>query len=136
MRIIKIGSSNEDSFKYAILYSQHYDDVSRNPERISKLKPFENKYNFSYNTRIEFEMNNLSISLTIFDENEKIIYSSNNFTLNKANIVKINNHRYAGIRPLKDNFIKLKELLQSFSHSELSDPRVQNIFRKYIEYHK
>ena len=91
MRIIKIDSSNEDSFKYAILYSLHYDDVSRLPERISKLKPFEKKYNFSYNTPIEFEMNNLSISLTIFDENERIIYSSNNFTLNKANIVKINN---------------------------------------------
>ena len=66
MRIIKIDSSNVDSFKYAILYSIHYDDILRRPERISMLIPFENKYNFSQNTSKEFEMDNPNISLTGF----------------------------------------------------------------------
>ena len=66
MRIIKIDSSNGDSFKYAILYSIYYDDILRRPERISMLIPFENKYNFSQNTSKEFEMDNPNISLTGF----------------------------------------------------------------------
>ena len=127
MRIIKIDSSNEGSFKYAILYSLHYCDILRRPETISMLIPFENKHNFSHNTPKEFEMDNPNILLNVFDESERITYSSNNFCQNKARIVKINNHRYAGIKPLKDNLIKLNELLQSFSRSELSDSRIQSI---------
>ena len=73
--------------------------------------------------------------LTVFNEDERIIYSTNNFTLNKAQIIKINCDKYAVIRPIKDHFIKLKELLPSFSQSELRNLRVQNIFKKYIECH-
>ena len=124
MKIINIDSSDEDSFRYAILYSLHYYDISHNPQRISKLIPFQNKYNFSHNTPKEFETDNPNISLTVFNEDKKIIYSPNNFTPNKASIVRTNDNRYAAIKPLKDNFIKLKELLQSFSHSELRDLRV------------
>ena len=43
MRKINPKSSNIDSFKYSILISLHYYDISHHPERISKLKPFENK---------------------------------------------------------------------------------------------
>ena len=124
MKIINIDSSDEDSFRYAILYSLHYYDISHNPQRISKLIPFQNKYNFSHNTLKEFETDNPNISVTVFNEDKKIIYSPNNFTPNKASIVRTNDNRYAAIKPLKDNFIKLKELLQSFSHSELRDLRV------------
>ena len=74
MRIIKIDSSDEDTFRFSILYSLHYYNISRHPERISKVIPFENKYNFSRNTPKEFEMDNPNISLTFFDENERIIY--------------------------------------------------------------
>ena len=124
MKIINIDSSDEDSFRYAILYSLHYYDISHNPQRISKLIPFQNKYNFSHNTPKEFETDNPNISVTVFNEDKKIIYSPNNFTPNKASIVRTNDNRYAAIKPLKDNFIKLKELLQSFAHSELRDLRV------------
>ena len=134
MRIINIDLSNEDSFKYAILYSLHYYDISRHIERISRLKTFENKYSFSHNTPKEFEIDNPNISLTVFNEDERIIYPTNNFTLNKAQIVKINDDKYAAIKPIKDHFLKLKELLQSFSQSELRDLRVQNIFKKYIDW--
>ena len=57
----KPKSSNIDSFKYSILISLHYYDIYYHPERISKLKPFENKYNFTHSTPNEFEINNLNI---------------------------------------------------------------------------
>ena len=67
MRKINTRSSNTDSFKYSILILLHYYDVSYHPERISKLKPFENKY-VTHITLNEFEINNPDISLTVFDE--------------------------------------------------------------------
>ena len=75
MRIIKLDSSDEDTFKFSILNSLHYYDIPHNPERIYKLIAFENKYNFSHNTPREFEIDNPDISLTVFDEDERIIYS-------------------------------------------------------------
>ena len=56
------------------------------------------------------------------------------WNLNKVNIVKMNDNKYAAITPIKDHFIKLKELLETFSESELKDVRVQNIFKKYIKW--
>ena len=90
MRRISPRSSDIDSFKYSILISLHYYDISFHPERISKLKPFENKYNFKNITPNDFEINNSNISLAIFDENNNIIYSSKNNSTNKALIVKNN----------------------------------------------
>ena len=46
MTKINPKSSGIDSFKYSILISLHYYDISFHPERISKLQPFENKCNF------------------------------------------------------------------------------------------
>ena len=68
MRKINPKSSDIYSFKYSILISLHYYDISFHPERISKLKPYENEHNFIYITRTEFETNNSNISLAIFDE--------------------------------------------------------------------
>ena len=90
MRRISPRSSDIDSFKYSILISLHYYDISFHPERISKLKPFENKYNFKNIMPNDFEINNSNISLAIFDENNNIIYSSKNNSTNKALIVKNN----------------------------------------------
>ena len=45
----------------------------------------------------------------------------------------MNDNKYAAITPIKDQFIQLKELLETFSESELKDVRVQNIFKKYIK---
>ena len=71
MRKINLKSSDADSFKYSILISLHYYDISFHPERISKLQLFENKYNFIHVTPTEFEISNPDTSLTIFDENNK-----------------------------------------------------------------
>ena len=50
-------SSDIDSYKYSTLISLHY-YISFHPERISKLPPFENKYNFIQTKPTEFEINN------------------------------------------------------------------------------
>ena len=97
MIITKLVWSDEDRFQFSILYSLHYYDIPHNPERIYKLIAFENKYNFSHSTPN---------------------------TINKAAIVKINNHRYAAIKLVEDDYANLKELLQSFSHTKLNNLRV------------
>ena len=86
MRKINPKSSDINSFKYSILISLHYYDISFHPERISKLQPFDNKYNFSNLTPAEFEINNPNTSLAIFDENNKKIYIKKNCA-NKAQII-------------------------------------------------
>ena len=104
MRKIRPKSSNIDSFKYSVLISLHYYGISYHPERISKLKQFENKYNFTHSTPDEFEINNPNISLTVFDENNNITYLPKDNSINKAQIVKIDN-RYAAIKPLNINLL-------------------------------
>ena len=78
MRKINRRSSNINPFNYSILISLHYYDISFHPERISKLKLFESKYNFIQTTPNDFEINNLNISLTVFDDTKNIIYLSKN----------------------------------------------------------
>ena len=116
-----------------ILISLHCYDISFNPERISKLKPFENKYSFTHITPNEFQINNPNISLTAFDENNDITYLPKNSSTYKAQIVKINNTRYTAVKSLKNKFIKLDTLLESFSHLELKEHIIQNILKNKIE---
>ena len=128
MRKINQKSSDIDSFEYSILISLRCYDISFHPERISKLKPFENKYNFSYITPNEFEINNPNISLTVFEDNNNITYSPKSISINKAQIVKISNSIYAAVKLLKNKFIKLNGLLEFFSHLELREHIIQNVF--------
>ena len=133
MRKINPKSSDIDSFKYSILISLHYYDISFHPEKISKLKPFESGYNFKNIIPNDFEINNPNISLTVFDENNKRIDTSKYNSDNKAEIAKLKNNRYAAIKPLKNNFIKLDRLLASFSQIELREHMVQNILKNKIK---
>ena len=133
MRKLNQKSSGIDSFKYSMLISLHYYDISFHRERISKLKPFETKHNFIHLTPDEFEINNPSTSLKVFDENNKKIYSSKNNSANKAQIAKLKNNRYAALKPLKNKFIKLDRLLASFSHIELRKHMLQNILKNKID---
>ena len=116
-----------------ILISLHYYDITFHPERVSKLKLFESKYNFNYISPNEFEINNPNISLTVFDENNKILCTSKTNSTNKVQIVKLKDNRYAAIKPLKNKFIKLNNLLESFSHIELREHILQNILKNKIE---
>ena len=79
--------------------------------------------------------------MTVFDENNNMIYlSKNNSTnkaknnsTNKAHIVKLNNYKYAAIKPLKNKFIKLNKILESFSHLELREYILQNNLKTKID---
>ena len=119
--------SNKDSFMYSILISLHYYDISHNPDRITKLGPYINNYNFTDTSAKGFEVNNQHVSIEILDEDENIIYLPSNTSKNKAVIVKLNDYRYATIKPTKNKYIKLKEILQSFSHKELNNIIMQKI---------
>ena len=114
-------SSDIDSFKYSILISLHYYDIPYHRERISNLKQYENKYNFIHITPTQFEINNPNISLNIFKEDNQKIYASKNDTTNKAYIVKLKNNRYAAIKPLKNKYTQLDEILKCFSQTELKE---------------
>ena len=92
MRKINSRPSSEDSFKYSILISLHYYEIYFHPERISKLKPFENDYNFTGTSPNEFETNNPNIWLTIFDGNKNKIYATKNTSNTKVQIIKLENN--------------------------------------------
>ena len=111
--------TDNDSFKYSILISLHYYDLYNNKERINKLNKYINNYNFISNNPSGFEINNSHISLTVYNYYNEIIYISKNKSNNKAYIIKINN-RYHALKPDKDKFIKLKQLLKQFPHEELT----------------
>ena len=121
MRTINPKCTNEDSFKYSILISLHYYELNNYKERINQLKKYLNKYGFTYRTYINFENNSPYISLTVYDEYGQLLHKSLNNTNNKACIVKINNHRYYALKPNKDKYIQLKELLKQFPHKELKE---------------
>ena len=112
MRKINPKCSDIESFKYSILISLHYYDISFHPERITKLKPYENKYNFSNSKPIELETNKCNIS--ILYQNNKKIYTTKNNSANKAKIIQLKDNRYAALKPLKNKFIKLHTISQFF----------------------
>ena len=119
MRKINPKSNNNDSFKYSILISLHYCDLPYHREKTTKLDAYANNYNFTNTNPTDFEKNNLNISLNILNEDNKLIYSSNNDCFKKVYIIKINEDRYAAIKPSSDNLIKTKQLIKKMSHTEL-----------------
>ena len=111
MHKINPKCDNNESFMYSILISLNYYDIYHNPERITKLRPYVNNYNFTNTRAKEFEVNNQHVSLEILDEDGNIIYSPSNTSKNKAVIVKISGCRYAAIKPIKNKYSKLREIL-------------------------
>ena len=123
MRKINPKCSDHISFMSSIIIiiSLHYYELLPHPERYSKFKKHLGKYENADNSYVGLEYCNPTITLTVFNENKEIIYTPKNNTDNKAYIVKINNQRYNAIKPKKSKSLKLKELLSSFTHEELTD---------------
>ena len=113
--------SNNNSFMYSIIISLHYYELSSHPERIKQLNKYWEKYNFNNTEYNQFEKDNPSICLSVFNENNEQIYKRTNNSNKIAKIVKINNNRYHAIKPQKDKNLKLTELLKSFTHEELTE---------------
>ena len=121
MKSLNPKCTNEDSFKYSILISLYYYELNTHKERINQLNDYLNIHNFESNNYDTFEHNNPFISLTVYDENGKILHKSLNDTINKALTVKINNNRYHALKPNKNKYNQLKETLKQFTHKELSN---------------
>ena len=129
MRKINPKCSNDESFIYSIIISLHYCDISHNSERISTLRPYIKDNDFTDITPLKFVANNPDISLTVIDDDKNILYISHNISSIRAEIVKLKNNRYATIKPVKNKYIKLKEILRLFSHKEISDIIKQKIIQ-------
>ena len=104
--------SNEDSFKYSILCSLYYYYLKVYKKTINKLNKYINDHNFTSINFNEFENNNPNISLSVYDDLGRKIYMSNNKSINKACIVKINNNRYHALKIIEDKYKQLEELLK------------------------
>ena len=129
MRKINPKSSDIDSFKYSVLISLHYYDISFHPERRSKLKPYEDKYSFSDTTPIEFETNNPNISLTIFDEDKKKIYTTENNSADKAKIIHLKYNIYADT--IRHNIkVFFKQIIKKYILNSINsnDSHISNIW--------
>ena len=72
------------------------------------------------------------VSLTILDANTKLIKNSNNDSIKKAYIIKINDRRYTAIKPTTNNLIKLKQLIKKLSEAELKGILIHLI--QYFDY--
>ena len=121
MKTINPKCTNEDSFKYSIIISLQYYELNTHKEGINQLNKYIDNYKFSINHFDTFESNNPNVSLNVYDENGKLIHKSFNNSINKGYIVKINNNRYNALKPDKDKYIQLKQLLKQFSQKELYD---------------
>ena len=121
MKIINPKCTNEDSVKYSILISLHYYELNIHKKRIIQLNKYTNNHNFESNNYDNFENNNPYISLSVYDENGKLLHKSLNNTNNEASTVKINNHWYHALKPNKNIYKQLNDLLKQFTHKELTE---------------
>ena len=74
-------NTNDKCFQFAAGVALNYEEIKRNPEKASKIKPFIKKYNWkgiNYPSKIDdwktFEKNNPTIALNILYIKEKEIY--------------------------------------------------------------
>ena len=121
MRKINPICNKKDTFKYSILISLHYYDINCHPERLTKLKPFENKYDFTNYAYTTFEENNPAISLTIIDEDNNTLYKSLNYRDKKALIVKLKDNTYASLKPITPLHNKFDKMFKKYSHKVSTD---------------
>ena len=66
------NEDDEECFKWAVVAGLHHEEINTNPERISKLKPFTDQYNWdglkfpvSVNQIDKFEKNNDDIAVNV-----------------------------------------------------------------------
>ena len=119
MRSTNPKRTNEDSSKYSILISLYYYELNTHKERINQLEKYLNNHKFESNNYDTFENIYPFILLKYMMKMVKYYINQKNNTNNEACIVKINNHRYDALKPNKNKYIQLKELLKLFTHKEL-----------------
>ena len=127
MKAINPKCSIDDSFKYSIVISLHYYELNVRKERINRLNKYINNYKFNSNNYDIFENNNPSIPLSVYDEYGTLLHKSLNNSNKKVYRVKVNNHKYHALKPNKDKYKQLEELLKQFTHKELTDYMLRKV---------
>ena len=121
MRTISPNCDDYISFLTSIVIWLHYYELLPHPERLSKIKSYFKNYELAGNIPESFEYYNKDISLTVYDNNGEIIYSSKNNTYKKAYIVKMNNNIYHALKPKMSSEMKLEKALSQFTHKEITN---------------
>ena len=127
MRTINPKCTDNDSFRYSILISLHYYDLNVHKERTNQVNKYISNYNFISNNYQDFE-NNKNVSLTVYNEHNEILQEPINKSNSEAYIVKINN-KYHALKPDKDKFMQLKQLLKQFKDKELTEYILNNVIK-------
>ena len=127
MKAINPKCSIDDSFKYSIVISLHYYELNVHKERINRLNKYINNYKFNSNNYDIFENNNPSIPLSVYDEYGTLLHKSLNNSNEKVYRVKVNNHRYHEVKPNKDKYKQIEDLLKQFTHKELTDYMLRKV---------
>ena len=81
--VINPKNNDEECFKWANIASLHHEDIGRDPQRITKLKPFADQYNWeglgfpmNYKRISKFEKNNPDIAVNVSFVSEKKMIES------------------------------------------------------------
>ena len=80
-----------------------------------------NDHVFNSDNYQDFERDNPNICLTVFDENENVIYNSNNKSLITANILKTNFNRYKALQPNKYKNTLFRVLIKQVNQKDIYD---------------
>ena len=104
-------SNDNKSFQYSITLSLYYKEIGNNFNRITKIKPYINNFNWNNinfppakQDHQNFEINNLETTLNIYQINyEKIsqLYKSNYNRAKEVNLLLLGNKHYVCIKNLK-----------------------------------
>ena len=131
-------NNDEDCFKWAVLAALHYEEVGNNPERISKLKPYVEQYNWGgleFPMAIEkigkFEKWNPEIAVNVLFASKQSIYIAHRSEYNakrskQANLLMVvdgENRHYTAI----------KYLSRTFEVAKRKTPRSTSLLHELLE---
>ena len=114
--VINPKNEDEECFKWAVVASLHHEAIEKDPQRVSKLRPFVERYNWeglgfpmALNKIGKFEKNNPEIAVNVLLVNKKSIYIARRSEFNnkrsskQANLLMIvdgENRHYTAVKSL------------------------------------
>ena len=119
-----MNTNDNHFFVYSIIAAPHHEEIGKNPQRISKFRPFANSYNWndisfpgaSVNFKI-FEQNNKSIALNVLsiEPVKKELFTTYRSKFNKERekqviILMINENETVELEEHKYHYVAVKRL--------------------------
>ena len=81
--ISSVNKKYNKCFQYVVVVALIYEEMNKDPQRITKIKPFKNKYNFKRtnflsekNDRKKNEKNHITIALNLLYAKKEKIYTA------------------------------------------------------------